>query len=145
MKKLRQQSLKRLNVLWSALLSLLGLASCGAAQMRPERGNIMVKYGIPLTEYHVNGRVVDGHGKPLENVEVRIANVSANPDTTDAKGRFEVTAVRRGSHDSATLICTDLAADRAHETDSVAVPFKTKRAGMDTQASADRVKIVLKK
>ncbi|MGN0187107.1 MAG: radical SAM-associated putative lipoprotein [Paludibacteraceae bacterium] len=146
MKTLRKQTLRRLNMLWGALLSLLGLTMCSTAQMRPTRGNIMAKYGIPLTEYRVAGRVLNEQGQPQPNVEVRIANTAANPDTTDTKGRFEVVGVQRAGSNEVTLVCTPLNDNAGVVADSVQVPIqKTERDGLNTKASAKKVKVVLKK
>lgn len=146
MKTLRKQTLKRLNMLWGALLSLLGLTMCSTPQMRPTRGNIMAKYGIPLTEYRVDGRVLNEHGQPQPNVEVRIANTAANPDTTDQKGRFEVVGVQRAGANAVTLVCTPLTEDAGVAADSVQVTMqKTESDGLNTKASAKKVKVVLKK
>lgn len=146
MEKLRKQTLRRFNMLWGALLSLLGLTMCSTPQMRPTRGNIMAKYGIPLTEYHVGGRVVNEQGKLQPNVEVRIAGTQANPDTTDQKGRFDVVGVQRAGANAVTLVCTPLSNDAGIAPDSVQVTMqKTESDGLNTKASAKKVKVVLKK
>ena len=65
------------NMLLTALVSVLGFAACH------EEEDDSVEYGCPYSDYVINGTVTDEGGTPISNIRVVVSDLS--PDYTEEK------------------------------------------------------------
>ena len=92
MKKLNRSILRKINYCIGLIFSLFGITSCE---------EISDKYGVPLADYQISGRVEDAQKRGIQGIKVYMRTAEAyeynmfegNPtaaDTTTTDGAFEI-------------------------------------------------------
>jgi len=76
------------NALVTALLSMLGISSCGG-----ESGEAACEYGTPYVDYQVKGIVTDEAGTPIKGIRVSVPYAGGESEAglsteTDASGQY---------------------------------------------------------
>jgi len=125
MKKVRLRVLTRVNVLFGALLALLGFGCGGCA----------VKYGSPYATYHYEGSVTNEQQQPLKDIQVIIKAPKYNnepivrPVFTEEDGRFRGETWGETTIDTLNVVFTDTA--QVYREDSTQVVVKWEKSKED--------------
>lgn len=107
MKKTYRQILKCANRLLGFFIALLGFTMCGTHAM--QGGDIVVEYGVPSADYHIDGTVKDADTRqPVGQMRVVVQRSGWQPDTlrTDSLGKYALDDSGWPS-DEATIIVDD--------------------------------------
>ncbi len=102
MKKLQKRIMRLYTAVCAAVLGALGFTACGwQADM----------YGVPMTDYQINGRVTDMAGEPLEGIKVSYYH-SLSGDTlstvTDEEGHVDLYWERAITYEDNVLCFEDV-------------------------------------
>lgn len=115
-----------INLILSALLTLLGFSSCG--------GFMPVEYGVPHANFKASGTITDENKSPIENIRVDIHHngrslLAEGGSYTDKNGKYQVQYGWNftAPFDSIDIVATDTT--DIYQSDSVRVSTELNKKG----------------
>lgn len=124
---MKTKLISRFNALLTSLLAFLGF---GCSTISPEYGSppVICIYGVPKANVMLSGKVTDGQGQPLQNIQIDVREQTENYKYTavytytDETGNYVTRFSDFLPPDSLMLIARDTT--EQYLTDSVKLPIK---------------------